>query len=224
MLDVGSGTGDVALLLAEMVGPDGAVISVDSNPSILETARERTRVSGYHNITFLAGDIREIALDGEFDAVAGCLVLMYLQDPTVAIRHTMNSLRPGGVVAFLETDLSTGFASTQTSPLLQKIGYWVKETFTRAGVDTQMGLKLYELYLAAGLQEPQMQVDAIIGGGADWAGYQYAEDTLRSMLPVMEKTGVATATEVELDTLANRWRAELNELNCAVLASVWIGV
>ena len=39
VLEVGSGAGDVALLAAELVGPSGTVIGVDSNQAILETAR-----------------------------------------------------------------------------------------------------------------------------------------------------------------------------------------
>jgi SAM-dependent methyltransferase len=46
VLDAGSGAGDVALLAAERVGPKGAVIGVDLDPAVLETARERVRRSG----------------------------------------------------------------------------------------------------------------------------------------------------------------------------------
>ncbi|WP_372453428.1 methyltransferase domain-containing protein [Streptomyces iranensis] len=43
VLDVGCGAGDVSMLLAESVGPNGAVIGVDMNPTILESARARHR-------------------------------------------------------------------------------------------------------------------------------------------------------------------------------------
>ena len=46
VLEVGSGAGEVALLAAELVGPSGRVIGVDSNPAILETARVRTLAAG----------------------------------------------------------------------------------------------------------------------------------------------------------------------------------
>ena len=41
VLDLGSGAGDVALLLADLVGPNGRVVGVDGHDGILETARER---------------------------------------------------------------------------------------------------------------------------------------------------------------------------------------
>jgi ubiquinone/menaquinone biosynthesis C-methylase UbiE len=39
VLDLGSGTGDVAILAGEMVGPTGRVVGIDSNPALVSTAR-----------------------------------------------------------------------------------------------------------------------------------------------------------------------------------------
>ena len=47
VLDVGSGAGDVALTLAEFVGPDGTVIGVDVNPDILKIAQARADAAGF---------------------------------------------------------------------------------------------------------------------------------------------------------------------------------
>ena len=46
VLDVGSGAGDVAMMLAELVGPQGDVVGIDSNDAILDIARERVRATG----------------------------------------------------------------------------------------------------------------------------------------------------------------------------------
>ena len=45
VLDVGSGPGDVALLLADRVGPGGAVVGVDIDPARLDIARARARAT-----------------------------------------------------------------------------------------------------------------------------------------------------------------------------------
>ena len=47
VLDVGSGAGDVALLLAELVGPQGRVVGVDTNAEILDTAASRVQAAGW---------------------------------------------------------------------------------------------------------------------------------------------------------------------------------
>jgi ubiquinone/menaquinone biosynthesis C-methylase UbiE len=57
VLDVGCGAGDVSMLLAELVGPDGAVIGVDMNPAVLELARARAAEAGLANESYLAGDL-----------------------------------------------------------------------------------------------------------------------------------------------------------------------
>jgi ubiquinone/menaquinone biosynthesis C-methylase UbiE len=71
VLDVGSGAGDVALLLAELIGPKGSIVGVDVYPTVLETARASLQAAGFERATFLAGNIREVELDNDFDAVVG---------------------------------------------------------------------------------------------------------------------------------------------------------
>jgi hypothetical protein len=53
-----------------------------------------------------------------------------------------------------------------------------------------------------------MELAAGVGGGPDWTGYTYAAETLRSVLPLVLKFGLATAEEVDIDTFADRLRAE----------------
>ena len=85
VLDVGSGAGDVALLLAELVGPRGRVVGVDTNAAILDTARARAQAAGWRNVEFHTGDVRELSPETKFDAVVGRWILMYLPDPAAMI-------------------------------------------------------------------------------------------------------------------------------------------
>jgi ubiquinone/menaquinone biosynthesis C-methylase UbiE len=96
VLDVGSGAGDVALLLADLVGPQGQVIGVDVNAEILQLARSRVQAVGWTTVTFHPGDIMELDLDRDFDAVAGRWVLQHTPDPVALLRRARNWLRPGG--------------------------------------------------------------------------------------------------------------------------------
>ena len=104
LLDVGSGAGDVALLLSELVGPRGRVVGVDTNEHILETARARVEAVGARGVTFHAGDVRTMALDDDFDAVVGRWILMYIPDPAAFLKMLATRVRPGGIVAFHEND------------------------------------------------------------------------------------------------------------------------
>lgn len=87
VLEVGCGAGDVALLLAKMIGPRGTIVGVDRNPAILETARERVQAAGLTNVSFISGNIFTVALDDDFDAVVGRLILVHIQDKVALLRR-----------------------------------------------------------------------------------------------------------------------------------------
>ena len=89
VLDVGSGAGDVALLLADLVGPQGQAIGVDVNAEILQLARSRVQAVGWTTVTFHPGDIMELGLDRDFDAAAGRWVLQYRPDPAPQLRRDL---------------------------------------------------------------------------------------------------------------------------------------
>jgi ubiquinone/menaquinone biosynthesis C-methylase UbiE len=209
VLDVGSGAGDVALLLADLVGPRGAVVGLEMNATILETARARVRAAGWTNVTFLEGDVQSASLDEDFDAVVGRWILMYLPDPVAVLHRLLRCLRAGGIVAFQENDFTYPPTAFPPAPLHQRVVRWTTPPSNSSGPDQRMGSKLYRVYLDAGFLAPQLRLDAPIGGGEDWPGYAYVADTVRSLLPMLEQMGVASAEEVGVDTLADRLRAEV---------------
>jgi SAM-dependent methyltransferase len=60
VLDVGSGTGDVALLLADVVGEHGEVVGFDRSAAALEVARTRASALSLGNVTFVDGVAGEV--------------------------------------------------------------------------------------------------------------------------------------------------------------------
>lgn len=208
VLEVGSGAGDVALMLAEMVGPSGQVVGVELNPAVLEVAQSRVQAAGYQNVTFKAGDIHEIELDNDFDAVAGRLILFHLKTPVRAMRNMLTHLKPGGLVVFQDYDL-TPCNCYPPSPLFQKVLTWMGEVFRRGGSDPQIGMKLLEIFTEAGLPEPELRCEANISSARVWTGYDQLVGVTRSLLPIIVKSGLATADEVGIETLGQRLRAEI---------------
>src|SRR2546423_11690636 len=69
VLDLGSGTGKICFIAAQIVGPKGKVIGVDMTDEMLEVAcRNAPLVAeriGYSNVEFLKGHIQDLALDLE---------------------------------------------------------------------------------------------------------------------------------------------------------------
>jgi ubiquinone/menaquinone biosynthesis C-methylase UbiE len=212
VLDVGSGPGDVSFLAAELVGESGQVVGVDLNPAVVETAERRARGAGVGNVSFRAGDIREIELDDDFDGVVGRLVLMYSANPAATLRSAAKSLRSGGVAAFYEMSFDSDVISHPVSPLHQLLGHWVSETFRRGGVEISMGKKIHQFFVDAGFEAPRMKTDALTGGGADFLNRfvsSLGANLLRSMLPSILEYGVASEVELELDTFDGRYLEEV---------------
>jgi ubiquinone/menaquinone biosynthesis C-methylase UbiE len=210
VLDVGSGAGDVALLLADIVGPSGTVTGVDTNPTILDTARARVHEAGLTHVSFIVGDLESIQLDIEFDAIVGRAVLMYLRDPVAVLRKLAKHMRPGGIVAFQELDLQRVTTAPAHPPCqtYEQVYTWIREALRCAGVPLRVGLDLYTIFQDSGFPPPQMNCDGHILAGPDLAQYEYLAETLRSLLPLILKFGIATAEEVAIDTLAERLRNE----------------
>src|SRR5258708_9643899 len=57
VLDLGSGVGDVAMLVARLVGPEGAVVAIERDPRSISRARSRAAEAGFDNTKFFASDI-----------------------------------------------------------------------------------------------------------------------------------------------------------------------
>lgn len=193
VLDVGSGAGDVALLLAELVGPTGSIVGVDIHAPLLEVARARLHAAGHTHVTFLAGDIREVALDQQFDAVVGRNVLIYVADPAAVLRIGVEHLRPGGIVAFqeLESSISEQVIKLEAiPPLVKQAAAWVYGGFRKAGAEMQIGSKFPGAFLDAGLPYPQIALDSIVGTATDWVGYDFLIDVLRDILPKLHEYGI----------------------------------
>ncbi|HLT21712.1 MAG TPA: class I SAM-dependent methyltransferase [Thermomicrobiales bacterium] len=210
VLDIGSGAGDVALLAADLVGPAGEVVGIDLNDRPLEIARARAAEAWLTNVSFVQGDLHEMAYDGEFDVVTGRLVLLHCPDPVEAVRIAARAARPGGVVMFQELNLIPGSVRAYpTHPLIEAMDYWFAETVKRAGLQGDAGYRLFDYFVQAGLPEPRLAFQSATGSGSTWEGGRWGAETLRAFLPAITATGVATAEEIDVDTLADRLRREV---------------
>jgi SAM-dependent methyltransferase len=209
VLDVGSGVGDVAFLLAALVGPDGMVVGVDMDATALEKARTRAEQLKLRNVEFVHGDIRTTPLSGPFDAAVGRLVLLYCADPVAALAHIATQVRPKGIVAFQEMEMNVLAArATYGDSLLGRVVETIYRTFAAAGVRLSMSSELRHTYVKAGLGEPELLGEFVAGGGPDFPGYPWLANTMRSLVPMARKLGVPLEPLGDLDTLTQRVRSE----------------
>jgi ubiquinone/menaquinone biosynthesis C-methylase UbiE len=98
VLDVGCGTGVIALLVADL---GHTVVGVDLSEGMLAKAREKSR--GQDAVTFIAGDAIDPPGDpASFDAVVNRHVLWTMTDPPRALANWHRLLRPGGRLAIVD--------------------------------------------------------------------------------------------------------------------------
>lgn len=216
VLDVSSSLGDVAFLARDIVGPDGHVTGFDSAAATVACANERAAFRGFANVDFVEACFGELPFGQDFDAIVGRLVLMYRRNPVADLRSLVSCLRPGGLVVFQELDMLPG-RTVPPAPVVDEVRAWLLDTFARAGLELEMGPKLYATFEAAGLSVPEMRVNGFIGGAGSIAPALVA-DVARTLVPQAEALGAVTSGQVQIDTLEQRMRADLAS-TCGVMST-----
>ncbi len=103
-VDVASGTGKLAALLAERVGPFGRVEAVDLSQGMLTRAEREYR--DLVQLHFRVANALDLPFgDGEFDAATIAFGLRNLADYEAGFREMARVVRPGGAVVCLELSL-----------------------------------------------------------------------------------------------------------------------
>ena len=97
VLDVGCGTGVVAITAARM---GARVVGADLTPKLLERARENSSIAQVH-VDWHEADAEALPFkDAEFDIVLSQFAHMFAPRPEVATREMLRVLKPGGTIAF----------------------------------------------------------------------------------------------------------------------------
>jgi len=128
--------------------------------------------------------------------------------------HTVEQVRAAEAELMAALPEGTLFASG---------GRCILTTFAAAGAETRMGLKLHSAFIDAGLPAPSMRLEGEIGAGPDFFGYAMLADVIRSLLPLMEKFGIATAKEIDIDSLADRLAEEFTMSRGSLVIPEFIG-
>lgn len=100
VLDVGTGTGHVSVMLAEL-GYD--VVGIDLSVGMLERAKAKLAGLDRRPTLELGDAIEPDFLPESFDVVTSRYVLWTLRTPHVAVRNWRQLVRPGGVVAVVDS-------------------------------------------------------------------------------------------------------------------------
>jgi SAM-dependent methyltransferase len=207
VLDIGCGPGDVSFIAARLVGPSGSVLGVDAAPEMIELARARAAEQGRPAVHFTQSAIDAIALDEPVDAVVGRLILMHLPDPAATLRRLSSFVRPGGVIAFSENDI-TGARSIPDMPLFGQVTAGIVRAFEAMGLSPRFGTTLHTIFADAGLGAPRLTVGTPIGTAADADILAYAAEVWRLVSPIAQQMGFAIDELADIDEFVPRFREE----------------
>lgn len=110
VLDVGAGTGNVAVLAAEA---GALVVASDLTPHLIEQGRARTAADGL-DVEWVEADVEALPFaDHSFECVASCFGAMFAPRPDVAAAEMFRVVRPGGTVGLTSWTPDGYFAEVQ---------------------------------------------------------------------------------------------------------------
>lgn len=116
VLDVGTGTGIVALEVARHLAGTGRVLGIDLSEGMLATAETKAKQLKLHNIEFQSMDAEALEYnDNSFDVVVSLYALRHFPHPEIALKEMYRVLRPGGKIAI----------AVGSSPSLLTVAGWL---------------------------------------------------------------------------------------------------
>lgn len=103
ILDIATGTGDFALLLAKRIKPQH-IVGADISEGMMAVGREKVKEEGLQNvISFQYEDCMQLSFpDGSFDAVTSSYGVRNFQNLDKGLQEMQRVLRPGGHLLIVE--------------------------------------------------------------------------------------------------------------------------
>lgn len=224
VLDVGSGAGHTAFVVAGLVGPMGDVVGTDRSPDAVKAAQTNAEVRALRNVSFYHGNPAEMTFEHPFDAVIGRYVLLYNLDQPAMLRRLAKHLKPGGLIVFQEPTMLIA-QSIPPIDLFERCRQWYMEGMRAGGAQIDTAHRMHAIFVAAGLPPPTMRIHIPIGGAPSiFESLHDLANIIRTLLPTLEQHGIATAAEIAIDSLAERLCRDIaasgsTVLGCASIAA-----
>src|SRR4051812_9289661 len=222
VLDLGTGLGHVAFMVADLLDPGGSVLGVDQAERLLEVAEQRRAAAGVENVEFRQADARTFSASERFDAIVARLLLFHLPDREDVLRRQLDALRPGGTMVVVEFDIGTMRAEPEV-PLVVAVRDWMEAAFRSAGADPRIGAKAGQLLRGTGFAEVSTFGIQSYFGPEDPIGPILCAGVIRSLAAQIVAQGIADEAELGLETLQARIAEQVGARHAVVMPPAVVG-
>jgi ubiquinone/menaquinone biosynthesis C-methylase UbiE len=221
LLDCGCGPGQITVGLARAVRP-GPVTGIDLDPAVLDQARRRAAEAGLANAEFREASVLALPfLDESLDVVYFHALLCHLPEPLNALAEAWRVLKPGGIVAVSEPDISSFVIATENPACLRMVEFLAAGA-RAAGGDPDLGRRVRELVHGAGFSPAVGSMCVHAHGDPETAPYKaeaWADLASGSTLAANAiAQGLFSAAELDETAAALRSYGERPD---ALLAETW---
>lgn len=107
-MDVGAGGGDVTVALAEVVGRDGRVYAVDSDPAARDATAEAAAAASAAQVVAITQAAEDLLLPEPVDLAYCRFLLVHVMDPLTVVVRMATAVAPGGWLVVQEPITSAG--------------------------------------------------------------------------------------------------------------------
>lgn len=157
VLEVGCGPGHITPFLAEQVGRNGTVMSIDISEYYIHCARENNKT--LKNCQFAVMDIHNIdELNDRYDFILARLVLHHLNDTEQVFSKLASLLKQNGILVCEDPPAMEGVFAYPPSKALDKMTGLVIKVFKDNNVDYTVAYKLIDYFKKYGLEITVQQV------------------------------------------------------------------
>ncbi len=190
VLDVAGGSGEPGLTIAERVGPTGSVTCTDAVAEMVEAARHEATRRGLTNVHFHQCTADSLPFpDNSFDATVCRLGIMFVPDPSAAVREMLRVTKPGGKLALAAWHKSEAnpFCYVVTNVMAQHVNSPAADPDAPNAFRFAETGKLARVLTEAGAREVEERVvrfniEAPISPHEFWTMRSRTSDTLREKL------------------------------------------
>jgi SAM-dependent methyltransferase len=140
VLDMGCGIGTIAAELSKLVGPEGSVMGIDIDPSVIQEAQSQESSAEY-----IVADLDGLRATLNFDVIFARYVFSHQRDPFELMRAAHSRLNSHGLLIIEDIDFD-GHVCYPASPAFEEYVHLFKAVVAAGGGDACIGPKLPAMF------------------------------------------------------------------------------